>query len=285
MNGRRILLACMCVVLTCVLGADIPTLQLNGKYSKESPHQDDYPYASVDFDRAAANPLGIGIVARVADTAAEYGKLNSILSAHDFKAVQAEFGAKYNKTVTREFDLTDEEKEVVRQHPREFPPSYAETGKRSMTAEILAWAGKELPRGGCSYVGEADLDGSGKKMLVLHYFPPVTYRVHPTLRIFDAAGEAVLNHTFAGLDFDGVAIGDTNDDKRDEIIVKVSGKNEIWVIGVPKTGEKAETLPGGFAPSRGDVLQAAPKSKQLNKSQQLRAPKAPVPGGTVRDGN
>ena len=239
------------VVMVVMLGVsrpvlgDIPSLQLDGTYSKESPYQDDYPYAPRDFQKAAQNPLGLGILRRVGVGSPDYETLAKKIAEHDYKVVQAEMTAKYAKEVTAEFDLTEAEKEVVRQHPGEFPKAYAETGKRSITAQILLWAGKELPRSGCSFVGEADFTGSGQKCLVLDYWPPVTYRSYVTWQVFNASGELVLNNYFPEIDFAGRTIADIDGDGRDELLALVSGGNkEIWVVGVPQNSSTSEPLPG-----------------------------------------
>ncbi|MBF0500663.1 MAG: hypothetical protein HQM09_11065 [Candidatus Riflebacteria bacterium] len=241
---KRVILVFALACLTFPTYGDMPTLRLDGTYSKEPLYQDTYPYSKIDITLLQANTLKIGIKKKITKDDSEYSEIDSRITSYPWKAIREKLEAKYTKTVQHEFDLTDKEKEVIAQHPFEFPKEYAETGKRRQTSEILMIKGKEYSFQGNHILGIADLRGNGSKQMIMTFWPNVTYRAYESINIVNQDGDFIFDHKFSEIDFSGHAIFDADGDKRDELVLKVDGSGEIWLVGSANDSEHFDPLPG-----------------------------------------
>lgn len=187
------------VVLTCSAAwADIPSLQLDGTYSKASPHADPYPYTALDFEHARANPLGLVVGRTLSRTGPAYAPLGEKLKQFPYAEMDARMRKQYVQVVEREFELTDKEKEVVTGHPFEFPEE-SRRGKRVARSEVLKLGDKEYSFVGCQFRGAADLDGDGSKELVVQWFDGATHAgARAQVRVFSQQGEFLWYREFEG---------------------------------------------------------------------------------------
>ncbi len=195
---REIALLALVVLACSAARADIPSLQLDGTYSKASPHADPYPYTTLDFERARANPLGLVVGRTVSRTDPALASLEEKLNRFPYAEMDARMRKQYVQVVEREFELTDKEKEVVTAHPFEFPEE-SKRGKRVARSEVLKLGDKEYSFVGCQFRGAADLDGDGSKELVVQWFDGATHAgARAQVRVFSLEGEFLWFREFEG---------------------------------------------------------------------------------------
>lgn len=236
--------------------ADIPSLQLDGTYSKQSPHRDDYPYAPLDYEAADANPLGLGVKSKVGADSPEGAAFQAQVKEYPWQQRREELAAQYATETRKEFPLTDKEKEVVAKNPWEFGGSKdLARGVRVQVSPILRLGGKDFRFADCSIPAVGDVNGDGVKELVVTWWEPVTHAGPASeIRLFDTKGGFLWyardgGHGMGpGLTFSGLR--DVDGDGRDDLILRHGG--DYVVLGCPAPGQ---TLPAFTAGRREKMSQ------------------------------
>jgi hypothetical protein len=241
--------------------ADMPQLQFDGTYSKESPYKDPHPYSPMDFRAAAKNPLQLGMKKKLGLKDEGFADLEAKIQAFPRKEANVRLLQTHRKEVRREFDLTEKEKNAHAKSFWEFykpdPPK-----KREFVSQVLTLGNKEYPFEHCSFAGEGDLNGDGVKEILVIWHDPATHAgAHDGFRLFDENGAFLWSYAPAPY-VPEYAILDVDQDNRDEFLFTLgSGENrEVVVIGCPKAGE---TLP--LPPN-------SPISQDLDKEMENQAP-------------
>jgi hypothetical protein len=273
---KRWLILVLFAVVAGGVAADMAPMRLDGSRSKEPLHHDKSPFTPLNHEKAAANPLRVGIRQRIPMGDPRYDVMTSRLDALGHKEVDARLREQYLSEFRQEFELTEKEQKTVDAYPNFFPEEH-ETRVRVQIFEVLRLGDKEFCPMGCQFLGKGDWDGDGSDELFVGWnrednrlrsplqspqepplrsplrhplIPPAGHHAGPTseIRVFSMSGELVWSikrmFLFAG-DF---GVLDVDQDGRVELVINPdqegNSAKEYLVLACANPGEELPVFAG-----------------------------------------
>lgn len=250
------------------LSADIPQLQLDGTYSKESPYKNDYPYSIQDVEGMRKNPHGAGIKAKIPEDSPEFSSLTSKFEGLDYKIRDEDLRAKHVHVEEKEIELTEKEREVANAYPQEFPVE-SSRGVRVQTSAVLKLADKEYNCNGGFFLGEGDWNGDKVNEVFIQFNDGATHAgARTTIKVFSENGDYVWSTTLMTLRMGWTGVLDYDNDGLVELVLNSGEPRSYQVIGCPAAGEKLEPYQNE---SSEDLV------NEVQQRENISQPKGPAP--------
>jgi hypothetical protein len=258
---RVMVLVYVCVLALPCLG-DMPSMRLDGSWSKDSLHPDDYPFTELDYSAMEKNPFGIGIKGRVPGGTPESAEMIEKIKVACLPETVKEIETAHVKTVQKEFELTEQERKTVEAYPSEFPLE-SKLGKRVQISRVLSLGDREYSFNQCQMIGKGDWNGDGRMEIFVRFNDGATHAgAASEIRVFSENGDFVWATTLSTLHMGWAGVLDVDGDGRAELVFAPRHDQDYLILAASRpdqTLEPYENLDPEFSrpkPSSRDIFQS-----------------------------